>query len=115
MNKKNACLAFLLCSLFSDLPAQNVFTIEEVIHRAQTQSPAFKQTETLRETKYWVYRSFRTNYNPQVQMNNFGGGTLFSNSITQIRQPDGSFLYLPVTQINPGINKETIHRADVSE
>jgi len=104
MNKKNACLAFLLCSLFSDLPAQNVFTIEEVMHRAQTQSPAFKQTETLRETKYWVYRSFRTNYNPQVQMNNFGGGTLFSNSITQIRQPDGSFLYLPVNQINPGIN-----------
>jgi len=104
MNRKNACLAFLLCSLFSDLPAQNVFTIEEVIHRAQTQSPAFKQTETTRETKYWVYRSFRTNYNPQVQMNNFGGGTLFSNSITQIRQPDGSFLYLPVNQINPGIN-----------
>ncbi|HMI65119.1 MAG TPA: TolC family protein, partial [Cyclobacteriaceae bacterium] len=104
MNRKNACLAFLLFSLFSDLPAQNVFTIEEVIHRAQTQSPAFKQTETTRETKYWVYRSFRTNYNPQVQMNNFGGGTLFSNSITQIRQPDGSFLYLPVNQINPGIN-----------
>jgi len=105
MNRKNACFAFFLCSLFSDdLPAQNVFTIEEVIHRAQTQSPAFKQTETLRETKYWVYRSFRTNYNPQVQMNNLGGGTLFSNSITQIRQPDGSFLYLPVNQINPGIN-----------
>jgi hypothetical protein len=105
MNRKNACFAFFLCSLFSDdLPAQNVFTIEEVIHRAQTQSPAFKQTETTRETKYWVYRSFRTNYNPQVQMNNFGGGTLFSNSITQIRQPDGSFLYLPVNQINPGIN-----------
>jgi outer membrane protein TolC len=104
MNRKNACLAFLLCSLFADLPAQNVFTIEEVIHRAQTQSPAFKQTETTRETKYWVYRSFRTNYNPQVQMNSYGGGTLFSNSITQIRQPDGSFLYLPVNQINPGIN-----------
>jgi len=103
MNRKNACLAFLLFSLFSDLPAQNVFTIEEVIHRAQTQSPAFKQTETTRETKYWVYRSFRTNYNPQIQMYNYGG-TLFSNSITQIRQPDGSFLYLPVNQVNPGIN-----------
>ena len=104
MNRKNACFAFFLCSLFSDdLPAQNVFTIEEVIHRAQTQSPVFKQTETIRENKYWVYRSFRTNYNPQIQMNNFGG-TLYSNSITPIRQPDGSFLYLPVNQINPGIN-----------
>ncbi len=103
MNRKNASIAFLLCSLFSNLSAQNVFTIEEVIHRAQTQSPVFKQTETRRENRYWQYRFYRTNYNPQVRMNNFGG-SLYTNSISPIRQPDGSIIYLPVNQINPGVN-----------
>ncbi len=94
---------FILCGCVFTTQAQNVFSIEEVIHRAQSQSPAFKQTETRRENSYWRYRFYRTNYNPQIRMNS-GGGQLYSNSITPIRQPDGSIIYLPVNQINPGVN-----------
>ncbi len=83
--------------------AQNVLSIEDVIQRAKTQSPAFKQTETIKETRYWQYRSYRTNYNPQIRMN-YSGGALYSNSITPIRQPDGTIIYLPVNQVNPGVN-----------
>ena len=102
MNKK--ILIVLLFGLnFFEVPAQNVFTIEEVIHRAQSQSPAFKQTETRLENRFWQYRFYRTNYNPQIRMNS-GGGQLYSNSITPIRQPDGSIIYLPINQINPGVN-----------
>lgn len=81
---------------------QNRFTLEDVIHRAQSQSPVFKQNETRRETRYWQYRFYKTNYNPQIRMNS-GGGALYTNSITPVRQPDGSIIYLPVNQLNPGV------------
>jgi len=103
MNKKILLLWLLLGGISTRLVAQNVFDIEEVILRAKSQSPAFKQTETIKETKYWQYRSYRTNYNPQIRMN-YSGGSLYTNSITPIRQPDGSLIYLPVNQVNPGLN-----------
>ena len=89
--------------MFLGTKAQTGFTIEEVILRAQSQSPAFKQTETRRENRFWQYRNYRTNYNPQIRMSN-NGGALYTNSITPIRQPDGSIIYLPVNQVNPGVN-----------
>ena len=35
---------------------------------------------------------------------NSNSGALYTNSITPIRQPDGSIQYLPINQINPGVN-----------
>src|SRR5436190_579505 len=102
MNKKISLL-FFLCGIVFIAQAQNVFSIEAVIHRAQSQSPAYKQTETRRENRYWQYRFYRTNYNPQIRMSN-NGGALYTNSITPIRQPDGSIEYLPINQLNPGVN-----------
>lgn len=84
--------------------AQNVFTLEEVIHRAQSQSPAFRQVETRKETRYWAFRSYRTNYNPQVRLISNNAGWLYSNSISPIRQPDGTLQYIPINQFNPGVN-----------
>lgn len=37
-------------------------------------------------------------------MDNLAAGSLYTNSISPIRQPDGSIIYLPVNQINPGVN-----------
>jgi outer membrane protein TolC len=102
MNKKISLL-FFLCAIVFITQAQNVFSIEDVIQRSQSQSPAFKQTETRRENRYWQYRFYRTNYNPQIRMSN-NGGSLYTNSITPIRQPDGSIEYLPINQLNPGVN-----------
>ncbi len=81
---------------------QNVFAIEEIIDRAKEQSIFSKQAETQRETSYWQYRSFRTNYNPQLRLN--GSVPTYTNFVTPVIQPDGSKLYLPVNQINPNIN-----------
>lgn len=87
------------------LSAQNVFTLEEVIHRAQTQSPVFRQVETRRENRYWAYRSYRTNYNPQIRMNtiNSVAGALYNNSYSQ-RTLGASANYYYVNQFNPGLN-----------
>ncbi len=84
--------------------AQSAFTLQDVIQRAQSLSPIFKLTETRLQNSYWQYRTFRTNYNPQIRLNNFNAGTLYTNTITPVRQPDGSLKYLPLNQFNPGFN-----------
>lgn len=83
---------------------QSAFTLQNVILRAQTQSPTFKVTETRLQNSYWQYRTYRTNYNPQIRLNNFNAGTLYTNTISSVRQPDGSLKYLPLNQFNPGFN-----------
>ncbi len=86
------------------LQAQNKFNMEDVIGRTLSQSPAFKQAETRKENRYWQYRYFRTNYNPQLRMSSNNAGSLYNNSFTPVRQPDGSIKYLPLNQLNPGVN-----------
>ncbi len=88
----------------SSVSAQNSFSLVDVIQRAQSQSPTFKVTETRLQNSYWQYRTYRTNYNPQIRLNNLNAGTIYTNTINPIRQPDGSLKYLPLNQFNPGFN-----------
>ncbi|MFZ5972030.1 MAG: TolC family protein [Bacteroidota bacterium] len=97
-------ILLIVCLLAGQSRAQNVFNMTDVIERAQSQSPAFKQAETRKENRYWQYRYFRTNYNPQLRMSSNNAGSLYNNSFTPVRQPDGSIRYLPLNQLNPGIN-----------
>ncbi len=102
---KNLILPFLLILVVcSNLNAQNKFNMEDVIGRTLSQSPAFKQAETRKENRYWQYRYFRTNYNPQLRMSSGNAGALYNNSFSPVRQPDGSIRYLPLNQLNPGVN-----------
>ncbi len=93
---------FSLCSV--GLRAQENFTINDVIQRSQSQSPDFKQAETRKENRYWQYRYFKTNYNPQVRLISNNAGFLYDNRINPILQDDGSILYIPINQFNPGVN-----------
>jgi outer membrane protein TolC len=97
MNKK----IFFYCILpyfFFNLSAhaQQSFTIGEVIERARAQSPLSKQAETRKENRYWAYRSYRTNFNPQLRLN----GTIpsYYKSVNPVVQPDGTYKYIPVEQ-----------------
>ena len=101
MSKKILVIG-LIASCFFQVKGQNVFSIEEIISRAKDQSIFSKQAETQKETSYWQYRSFRTNYNPQLRLN--GNLPTYTNYVTPVIQPDGSKLYLPVNQINPNLN-----------
>ena len=101
--KKTLLLCFLALSL--RVGAQNTFTIEDVIARSQAQSVYAKYVETNREVSYWQYRTFRSNYNPQIKLSSSSNaGALYNNSYSRILQPDGSVQYLQVNQLNPGIN-----------
>lgn len=82
--------------------AQTVYTLEDVIRLAQNQAPAAKQAINQKETSFWQYRTYRTNYNPQLRMN--GNLPTYTNSYSPIRQQDGSIVYRAINQINPGLN-----------
>lgn len=101
----NKLILILGCMLLLNAgQAQNKFSMPEVIDRALSQSPAYKQAETRKENRYWQYRYFRTNYNPQLRLSSNNAGSLYNNSFTPVRQPDGSIKYLPLNQLNPGVS-----------
>jgi len=102
MNKILPVLTVLSC--WFTCGAQNLFSINDIIERSQSQSPDFKIAETRRENGYWVYRRFRSGYNPQISVLSSNQGALYNNSFSPILQPDGSIEYLQVNQFRPGIN-----------
>lgn len=95
-------LALLVVSgISSRAYAQTDFSIEDVITRAKAQSPASKQAETRRENRYWTYRYFRTNYNPQFRLS---GNIPYSKEVSQAPLPDGTFRNNSINQLNSYIN-----------
>ncbi|MEO8146678.1 MAG: TolC family protein, partial [Bacteroidia bacterium] len=87
---KAVLLLFLLITKLSS--AQNTdtltFTLNQVIQLANGQSPAAKIAKTTLDNKYWQYRTYKSNYLPQLGLN----GTVpdFYKSYAQVTQPDGS-------------------------
>lgn len=88
----------ITCSLCSTLQAQQVrrYSLADVIELAKQQSPLSKQAETRKENRYWQYRFYKSNYNPQLRLS----GTLpnFSRTTEPIVQPDGTISYQPIDQ-----------------
>ena len=105
MNKIFSTGLCFLC-LFLYIPnitsAQESFSLEQIIERAKNLSPLSKQAETRKENRYWNYRSFRTNYNPQLRLE--GTIPLYEKSVNQVLQDDGTFRYLPVQQMNNDVS-----------
>lgn len=69
MNKTSFYLLLSFCLKLTLTPAQNQLTLNSVISMAKNQSPAAKQAETRKENRYWEYRQFKSNYNPQLRLN----------------------------------------------
>ena len=68
-NIKSAILLLAILTLSNTLTAQqNNFTLKQVIDLAVAQSPSAKVAETRKENRYWLYRLFRADYNPQLRL-----------------------------------------------
>lgn len=89
--------SFLLCPI----AFAQTFSIEDVIARAQLQSPASKQAETRKENRYWQYRFFRTNYNPQLKLD---GNIPYAKQVSQAPLSDGTFINANINQLNSFMN-----------
>lgn len=93
MNKiKGALLLVALVCVSSFVTAQQTFSLDDIINRAKTHSTAAKQVETQRENRYWQYRYYKTEYNPQLRLT--GNLPTYYKRVDPILQPDGTIVYL---------------------
>jgi outer membrane protein len=79
-----------------------ILTLQEVVEMAKGKSIDSKQAIATKQTKYWQYRTFRSNYQPQLSLN----GTLpgYSKTFLQVVQPDGSIQFQPVHNNNSSLD-----------
>jgi outer membrane protein len=73
----------------------------QVVELAKTNSIAAKQAITVRETKYWEWRTFKSAYQPQLQLEGIIPG--YSKTYTQVLQPDGTIQFQPVNMDNSSL------------
>lgn len=76
-------------------------SLQQVVQMARSNSIAAKQALTQRENKYWQYRSFRSNYQPQLSLSGILPG--YSKTTQQVLQPDGTILFQPVHNDNSSL------------
>lgn len=93
MNKK---IILILSLLFAgNAYAQtNVYTLDQIVQMARSKSPAWLSAETRKENEYWQYKTYRSDYTPQLVLS--GMLPSFNKSITPVTQQDGSVLYREV-------------------
>ncbi len=85
-----------------DQPSVKLLTLKEVIQIAKVQSPASLQEETRKKNFYWRYRTYLSQYKPQISLN--GSLPDFSRTYSPITQEDGTIVYQPISNNNTILN-----------
>ncbi|MFC0517105.1 TolC family protein [Mucilaginibacter angelicae] len=76
-------------------------TLQQVVELAKANSIASKQAATVRETKYWEYRTYKSNYQPQLALSGILPG--YTKTFSQVQQPDGTILFQPIHNDNSSL------------
>ena len=100
----NSLLTVLLifCLSTSQLLAQNKYSLDDIIELARAQSPFSLQAETRKENRYWQYRLYKSNYNPQLRLS--GNIPAYSNEIAPVEQNDGTIEFIALKRTNSMVN-----------
>ncbi|MXV51263.1 TolC family protein [Pedobacter sp. HMF7647] len=76
-------------------------TLTEVVDLARKNSIAAKQAIAVKENKYWQWRTFKSNYQPQLSLSGMLPG--YSKTYQQVLQPNGTILFQPVHNDNSSL------------
>jgi outer membrane protein len=76
-------------------------SLQQVVEMAKANSIAAKQAITVKETKYWEWRTFKSNYQPQLALQGILPG--YTKSYTQVQQPNGTIIFQPVHYDNSSL------------
>ncbi|MEQ8582893.1 MAG: TolC family protein [Marinoscillum sp.] len=110
MNK----IAFLLLilSLSFNASGQIRLSLVDVIDLAKEQSPSAKAAETRKKNLYWQYRSFKSDYNPSLNLT--GNLPGYNRDFFQVSQDDGTFAYRSREQLSSSLNLGLIQPISVT-
>ena len=95
-------LLVAVCLMPLGSSAQTYLHLDDVIELVKEQSPSAKQSETRRENRYWQYRLFKSNYNPQLRVNGFAPN--YNRDFFENRLDDGTVEFQSREQINSQVN-----------
>lgn len=79
-----------------------MLTLKRVVEMAKGKSIASKQAATTRETKYWEYRTYKSNYHPQLSLDGILPG--YNKTFIEVLQPDGTIQFQPIHNNNSSLN-----------
>ena len=83
---------------------QQKYTLQQIISLAKKESQVALQASNRKENLYWQYRTFLSNYKPQLSLT----GTLpnYNKSIERITLPSGEDSFVPRGVVNTDVNLE---------
>lgn len=76
-------------------------SLPQVVALAKSNSIAAKQAITIKETKFWEWKTFKSNYQPQLALSGILPG--YTKTYVQVQQPNGSILFQPVRNDNSSL------------
>lgn len=76
-------------------------SLRQVVALARGQSIAARQAATTKETRAWEFRTFQSNYKPQLLLTS--RLPAFSRSFQEVVQPDGTIQFQPVRNNNSSV------------
>ena len=90
-------------SVVSGNPASDTLriTLQQAVAISKASSIAAKQALTLKETNYWKWRTFKSNYQPQLELSGILPG--YNKTYSQVLQPDGTILFQPIHNDNSSL------------
>lgn len=99
----NIVFLFLGLAVYSQQTTDTIhLNLQEVVEMAKQKSIASKQAITVKETKYWEWKTYKSNYHPQLLLSGILPG--YSKSFIEVQQPNGTIEFQPVHNNNSSLN-----------
>jgi len=95
------CSTFLILASLSSR-SQIEYSLNQIIDLARQQSSVAKQAETRKENRFWQYRLFKANYNPQLALSGQVPG--YNRDFLQNRLDDGTISFISREQTSSSLN-----------
>jgi outer membrane protein TolC len=82
--------------------SSELFDLKEIVRLARERSIWALQADVRRENRYWQFRVYRSNYNPQLSLD--GNFPSWTRRYDEVRQPDGTYDFKAVNINNSNVN-----------
>ncbi len=79
-----------------------MLSLGNIVEMAKAKSISSKQAYTIKETKYWLWKTYKSNYQPQLSLH--GIAPSYNKSFIPVLQPNGTVFFQPVNNNNSSLN-----------
>jgi outer membrane protein len=93
----------LFCTVYAQSPGDTLMlSLQQVIKMAKERSIASKQASTIKQTRYWEYLTYKSDYQPQLSLDGILPG--YNKTFIEVQQPDGTIKFQSVHNNNSSLN-----------